>query len=99
MKTSINSLYRETLFASIATAALLLALETFAKAEPKQLPSDVTRVAVVFSGGHETEGVDHGRPVVLIAAALGVKPEVFTRPAPAAAGLLTLKPARTRPRS
>ena len=41
------------------------------------LPPDVTRVPVVFSGGHETEGVDHGRPVILIAAALGVAPEVF----------------------
>lgn len=42
-----------------------------------QTAKDVTRVPVTFSGGHETEGVDHGRPVVLIAAALGVKPEVF----------------------
>ena len=33
--------------------------------------------AVVFSGGHDTEGKDRGRPVVLIAAALGVKIEVF----------------------
>ena len=32
---------------------------------------------VVFSGGHETVGVDRGRPVALIAAALGVKDEVF----------------------
>ncbi|HET6424424.1 MAG TPA: hypothetical protein VFG20_12115, partial [Planctomycetaceae bacterium] len=35
------------------------------------------KVPVVFSGGHETDRQDHGRPVVLIAAALGVKPEVF----------------------
>ena len=46
-------------------------------AEPKELPKDVTRVPVVFEGGHETVPVDHGRPVVLIAAALGVAPEVF----------------------
>jgi hypothetical protein len=32
---------------------------------------------VVFSGGHETAPRDAGRPVVLIAAALGVKPEIF----------------------
>ena len=32
---------------------------------------------VVFSGGYETDPRDHGRPVILIAAALGVKPEVF----------------------
>jgi len=46
-------------------------------AEPESVPKDVTRVPVTFSGGHETEAVDHGRPVVLIAAALGVPPEVF----------------------
>lgn len=32
---------------------------------------------VVFSGGHDTEEQDKGRPVVLIASALKVKPEVF----------------------
>jgi len=76
MKAHLNALFRDTLFASIAIAASLLGGNS-AHAEPKQLPQDVTRVAVVFSGGHETEGVDHGRPVTLIAAALGVKPEVF----------------------
>jgi len=39
--------------------------------------SDITRVPVVFSGGHEADPRDHGRPVVLIAGALGVPPEVF----------------------
>lgn len=49
----------------------------------------VTRVPVVFSGGHETDPRDRGRPVVLIAGALGVPPEVFreafshVHPAPA----------------
>lgn len=33
--------------------------------------------AVFLSGGYETDPRDHGRPVALIAAALGVKPEVF----------------------
>jgi hypothetical protein len=42
-----------------------------------QVANDVTRVPVVFSGGHDTDPRDHGRPVILIAAALGVKPEVF----------------------
>lgn len=42
-----------------------------------ELPKDVTRVPVSFSGGHETERRDGGRPVVLIAAALGVPSEVF----------------------
>jgi len=36
-----------------------------------------TQVPVNFSGGHDTDPKDHGRPVVLIAAALKVKPEVF----------------------
>ena len=36
-----------------------------------------TQVPVTFSGGHETDPKDGGRPVVLVAAALGVKPEVF----------------------
>lgn len=37
----------------------------------------VTKVPVVFSGGHDTDARDHGRPVVLVAGALGVAPEVF----------------------
>jgi len=47
------------------------------------------RVPVTFSGGHETDPRDRGRPVVLIAAALGVPAQVFrdafshVRPAPA----------------
>lgn len=36
-----------------------------------------TKVPVTFSGGHETDPRDHGRPVVLVAAGLGVAPEVF----------------------
>jgi hypothetical protein len=36
-----------------------------------------TRVPVAFSGGHETDPRDRGRPVLLVAGALGVKPEVF----------------------
>src|SRR5438132_684362 len=43
----------------------------------KPLPAGVTRVPVTFSGGHETVPVDHGRPVILVASALGVKPEIF----------------------
>lgn len=37
----------------------------------------VTKVPVVFTGGHDTDPRDHGRPVVLVAGALGVAPEVF----------------------
>jgi hypothetical protein len=36
-----------------------------------------TKVPVTFTGGHETDPEDRGRPVVLVAAALGVKAEVF----------------------
>ena len=49
----------------------------------------MTRVPVKFSGGHETDRRDRGRPVVLIAAALDVSSDVFreafshVRPAPA----------------
>src|SRR4051812_32613344 len=40
-------------------------------------PAGETKVPVTFTGGHETDPKDRGRPVVLVAAALGVKPEVF----------------------
>ena len=32
---------------------------------------------LTFSGGHDTDPRDHGRPVVLVAGGLGVTPEVF----------------------
>jgi len=47
------------------------------------------KVDVVFSGGYDTVGQDRGRPVILIASALNVPPEVFrevfthVKPAPA----------------
>lgn len=37
------------------------------------------RVAVVFSGGHDIGKKDFGRPVTLIAAGLGVEPDVFRK--------------------
>ncbi len=39
--------------------------------------STSSTVAVTIAGGHETVDVDNGRPVVLVAALLGVEPEVF----------------------
>jgi hypothetical protein len=36
-----------------------------------------TQVPLVFSGGHDTDPRDHGRPVVLVAGALKVTPQVF----------------------
>ncbi|MEZ0388744.1 MAG: hypothetical protein ACAI34_16850 [Verrucomicrobium sp.] len=46
-------------------------------AAPATLPPRVTRVPVVFTGGFDTDPQDRGRPVNLIAAALGVPTEVF----------------------
>jgi hypothetical protein len=77
MKTLLRSFVRRVLIAAVAVCAPLFAADMPAHAQTKPLPEGVTRVAVVFSGGHKTVGVDRGRPVVLIAAALGVKPEVF----------------------
>ncbi len=57
----------------LISAAIILA----ASLAHAQLTKDVTRVPVAFSGGHDTDPRDHGRPVILIAAALGVQPEVF----------------------
>ena len=39
--------------------------------------ADETKVPVTISGGHETDPRDGGRPVALVAGALGVTPEVF----------------------
>lgn len=51
---------------------------------------DPSKVAVTFTGGYDTDPRDHGRPVVLIASALGVSSDVFrdafSRVKPAAAG-------------
>lgn len=57
-----------------AAAAILTLLTSLTEADDKK---GVTRVPVVFSGGHETVPEDRGRPVVLVAGALGVAPEVF----------------------
>jgi hypothetical protein len=57
--------------------------------ETEYTAEDGTRyVRVILSGGHETNPADRGRPVILVAGALGVPPEVFrdafsrVRPAP-----------------
>ncbi len=63
---------------SVAALAMLVACGGVLRAEDlKPLPAGVSRVPVVFSGGHETVGEDRGRPIILIAAALGVSSEVF----------------------
>jgi len=44
-----------------------------------QKDQDPSHLAVTFIGGYETDPQDHGRPVVLIAAALNVPSEVFRK--------------------
>lgn len=44
---------------------------------PVDLGDGRSKVPVVFEGGYETKPVDHGRPVILIASALGVEEQVF----------------------
>ena len=53
--------------------------------------AEETKVPLTISGGHETDPKDHGRPVVLVAGALGVKPEVFRE------AFSGVTPARDRP--
>lgn len=61
---------------NVALMALLV-ITLSAQAETKALPKDVARVKVTITGGHDTDPRDKGRPVVLIAAALGVPSQVF----------------------
>ena len=66
--------------AVLAAAALILVGVLIWSSVPPQteeLADGTLRVRVEFSGGYETDPVDHGRPVRLIAGALGVAPEVF----------------------
>jgi hypothetical protein len=71
---------------TVATFTMLAASTLPAQPNPS---ASTTRVPLVFSGGHETDPRDRGRPVALIAAALGVPSDVFreafshVRPAPA----------------
>ena len=74
-------------FLVMGVAALLgLSVVSTAQAQGKDAG---TRVPVVFSGGHETDPRDRGRPVILVASALGVPVQVFrdafrhVHPAPA----------------
>lgn len=65
----------------LLTRSLILAITavvgSLAQAQPAALPAGVTRVPVTFSGGHDTDPLDHGRPVILISSALGVTAEIF----------------------
>jgi len=65
------------LFAILAFPALVLAQSSTSPSAPAT--TGESQVAVTFTGGHETVGVDKGRPVILIASALNVPPEVFRK--------------------
>lgn len=57
----------------------LVALFTLLPAcnDPDTPPLTPTRIRAEITGGHQTDPVDRGRPVRLIAGALGVAPETF----------------------
>jgi hypothetical protein len=81
-----SAIRREKLWEFFGLIAILVgtsALVAAQNAREKLLP-------VTFTGGYETDPRDHGRPVNLIASALGVPEKVFreafTHVAPAAAG-------------
>jgi hypothetical protein len=48
-------------------------------AKPSRTRAEETKVPVTFSGGHELAKNDHGRPINLMAAGLGVKPDEFRK--------------------
>src|SRR5689334_4957929 len=58
-------------FATFSVCILIMISSTISAAE--------TKVPVKFSEGHEIGKNDFGRPITLMAAALGVKPEVFRK--------------------
>ncbi len=61
----------------LAVGLPLLTCSLVAQNEAGTQAQEVKRIEVIFSGGHETDTRDHGRPDVLIAAAMGVPTEVF----------------------
>lgn len=66
---------------SLLVALVLLPAPLFSQfdpnAPPPAQPLPLGAVPLAFTGGHELGENDYGRPVVLIAAALKVKPDVF----------------------
>jgi hypothetical protein len=64
---------------SLAALAMVLLLGGCAtpSVEPVETSIPATDVTVTIDGGLETDPIDGGRPVVLVAAALGVPTEVF----------------------
>lgn len=81
----------EKLSTSLALGALLSL--TFANSVTTSFASDTdSKISAIVAGGHETDPRDRGRPVILVASALGVPAEVFreafthVRPAPPGRG-------------
>jgi hypothetical protein len=64
-------------FLALPTALVITTLVTLVVQAADGTAGTVTRVPVVFSEGHDTDPRDRGRPVVLVAGALGVAPDVF----------------------
>jgi hypothetical protein len=66
-------------FAFLGLAALTwsVALAQTTSSPAGGAPPDARQVPIVLTGGYDTDPRDRGRPVILIAAALGVAPEVF----------------------
>src|SRR4051812_25461765 len=60
----------------LAAASVLFIAAPHASAQAP-VSTGTVKVPVVFSEGHDTDPRDRGRPVVLVAGALGVAPEVF----------------------
>src|SRR5262245_18572082 len=61
---------------ALTIACLFMLESTMSKAKTE---ADETKTPVTFTGGHEIGKNDFGRPVVLMAAALGVKPDEFRK--------------------
>jgi hypothetical protein len=61
----------------VAAAALVAAAAAALVVPAGAAPAKTRTVTLQISGGHDTNPVDHGRPVVLVAAGLGVPTEVF----------------------
>jgi hypothetical protein len=73
----------------VFSLAGLLGAFSLALADDHSAPTGAIKVPLVFQGSHDTDAPDHGRPVALVAAALGVPVAVFrdafshVHPAPA----------------
>ncbi|MDB5328057.1 MAG: hypothetical protein JWM57_3626 [Phycisphaerales bacterium] len=61
----------------LGMSALTIAVATAVNARAGLPQPREDEVAVTLAGGHDTNPVDRGRPVVLVAAGLGVPDEVF----------------------